>query len=467
MRSGLLPEARHLVLPAGIVSTGYPATEATCRRIGIVFDRWQADLNRCILAKDAEGLYAADTVALSISRQVGKTFDVGGVVFADSIITPGTTTVWTAHRFKVARESFNELRAWARSPLLRQHVDYDDITTGAGNECIPFRNGSRIVFAARERGAIRGFTKVRRLVIDEGQILTEFALSDLAPTMNQAVNPQIIFMGTPPKPTDPSEVWTRLRSEALAGDSEGVLYVEISAAPESDLDDRDAWREANPSYPHRTPEKAMLRLRKLLSAEDFRREALGIWDSEGGAGLSLTAWVALADPESAAEPAAFAVEVSRDRATASIGMAGVMAGGRIHLELVDRDRGVEWLPGRCVELDDRHGPAVFAVDTGGPAASLIDDLERAGVKVLRANASDVAAAAAGLVDAVAQGAVSHGPQPELDQAVGGAKTRPLGDGAFTFGRKVSTADVTPLIAVMLARWAAVLMGPIDIANEFG
>jgi hypothetical protein len=60
---------------------------------------------------------------------------------------------------------------------------------------IPFRNGSRIVFAARERGAIRGFTKVRRLVLDEAQILTESAMADLAPTMNQAENPQIIADG--------------------------------------------------------------------------------------------------------------------------------------------------------------------------------------------------------------------------------------------------------------------------------
>src|SRR6266702_8815467 len=265
-RNGLLPEAAHVVLPKGIATSGFPSTDQVCRRIGIVFDPWEADLNRCLLAKTRAGLYAADTALLSIPRQVGKTFDVGSVTFADSIINPGTTTVWTAHRFKVARESFNEMRAWAKTPLLKQHIEYDEITTAAGNECIPFRNGSRVVFAARERGAIRGFTKVRRLVIDEGQILTEFALSDLAPTMNQAWNPQIIFMGTPPKPTDPSEVWTRLRTEALAGDSEGVLYVEISAAPGSDLDDRDAWREANPSYPHRTPEKAMLRLRKLLSA---------------------------------------------------------------------------------------------------------------------------------------------------------------------------------------------------------
>ncbi len=293
-RNGLLPEAAHVVLPKGIVTSGFPSTDQVCRRIGIVFDPWEADLNRCLLAKTRAGLYAADTALLSIPRQVGKTFDVGSVTFADSIINPGTTTVWTAHRFKVARESFNEMRAWAKSPLLVPHIDYDDITTGAGNECIPFRNGSRILFAARERGAVRGFTKVRRLVLDEGQILTEQAMADLVPTMNQAENPQIVLMCTPPKPSDPSEVVTRLREEALGGESQGVLYVELSAPRDCDPGDRAAWRKANPSYPRRTPAKAILRMRKLLSAEDFRREALGIWD-EGGPGWQVVgqdAWAA-------------------------------------------------------------------------------------------------------------------------------------------------------------------------------
>src|SRR5262245_16283095 len=84
-RSGLLPEATHLVLPKGIVSSEYPSTERVCKQIGIVFDPWEVDLNRCLLAKTKTGLYAADTALLSIPRQVGKTFDVGSVVFADSI----------------------------------------------------------------------------------------------------------------------------------------------------------------------------------------------------------------------------------------------------------------------------------------------------------------------------------------------------------------------------------------------
>jgi hypothetical protein len=63
---------------------------------------------------------------------VGKTYDIGALVFADSIINPGTTTVWTAHRFKVARETFDSLRSMARSPLLEAHIDADAITTAAG-----------------------------------------------------------------------------------------------------------------------------------------------------------------------------------------------------------------------------------------------------------------------------------------------------------------------------------------------
>jgi hypothetical protein len=119
-----------------------------------------------------------------------------------------------------------EVPPLARTSTRRDHH-------GAGNECIPFRNGSRIVFAARERARSAGFTKVRRLILDEAQILTSMALSDLVPTMNQAENPQIILMGTPPKPTDPARCVTRLRADALAGESTGVLYAELSAPPGS------------------------------------------------------------------------------------------------------------------------------------------------------------------------------------------------------------------------------------------
>jgi phage terminase large subunit-like protein len=456
MKNGVLAEARHLILPDGIKTSGFPAVEATCRRIGIEFDQWQRDLNRCILAKDSSGLYAADTVAMSIPRQVGKTFDVGALVFADSIINPGTTTVWTAHRFKVSRETFNELRTWAKSPLLAPHIEYDDITTGAGNEMIPFRNGSRIVFAARERGAIRGFTKVRRLILDEAQILTEAAMSDLAPTMNQAENPQIIMMGTPPKPGDPGEVFTALRKTALDGESEGALYAEFSAEPGADLDDWVAVAQANPSFPLRTTRRAIKRLRKLLTNDDdYRREALGIWDSDGRVSLFESgAWDAGRKdgrPDGLTVNA-LAMAVSIDLAHSAIVAGSEDPGGGVWVKPLHHGPGTKGVVDRCVELQDMFGVDVV-VDGRGPGAVLIPHLEKAGVRLHIATTGDVLDAFANLETKIRDGQFFHVDAPELDAAAVGAVRRPVGDRS-ALGRKKSEADISPLEAASLAAWRA-------------
>lgn len=451
MKSGLLADARHVVLPDGIVSSGFPSAEATCRRIGIVFDPWQRDLNRCILAKDAEGLYAADTVVLSVCRQAGKTFDIGGLVFADSIIHPGTTTVWTAHRFKVARESFNELRAWAKSPRLAPHIDYDAITTAAGNECIPFRNGSRIVFAARERGAVRGFTKVRRLILDEAQILSEAAMSDLVPTTNQAVNPQVILMGTPPKPSDPGEVFTALRSEALAGDTSGVLYVEFSADPECDPDDWGAVEQANPSYPLRTGQRAVLRMRKLLTnLDDYKREGLGIWDEDL---LNvLPGWGGCAITDDPPAPVVIGLAVSLDLEWGSIAASGPWPDGRIHVGTVDRRPGTAWLVDEAKRIQTERN-CVVVMDEKCPDASLLRSLREAEVNVRTATLENYFEACSEFVKRVKSQQVTHSRTTDLDQAVKGAAWRMVND-RKVWGRKQSTGDVSMLEAATLAGWVA-------------
>ena len=462
MKHGVLAEARHLVLPEGIKTSGFPAVEATCRQIGIVFDAWQRDLNRCILAKDSSGLYAADTVAMSIPRQVGKTFNVGALVFADSIINPGTTTVWTAHRFKVSRETFNELRVWAKSPLMAPHIDFESITTGAGNEMIPFRNGSRIVFAARERGAIRGFTKVRRLILDEAQILTEAAMSDLAPTMNQAENPQIIMMGTPPKPSDPGEVFSAMRKAALAGESDGALYAEFSAAPGASLDDWDAVAEANPSFPTRTSRRAIKRLRKLLTNDDdYRREAFGIWDSEGrvslfGEGL----WEAGRVDERPAGLAvgALAVAVTIDLKFSSVVAASKNADG-IWVKPLHHGPGTKDVVEQAKTLQDLHGVDVV-IDGRGPGAVLIPHLERAGVSLHIASTGDVLDAFSSMETRVNDGEFFHFEASELEAAATGAVRRSVGERS-ALGRKKSAADISPLEAASLAAWF------VDIGPERG
>src|SRR3546814_5995852 len=96
----------------------------------------------------------------------------------------------------------------------------------------------------------------------------------MIPATNMHPDPLVFFIGTPPKPADPSDVFMNMRHEALAGESTDYLYVEFSADENADPSDRDQWAKANPSYPHRTPARAMLRMKRLLGPESFLREGL-------------------------------------------------------------------------------------------------------------------------------------------------------------------------------------------------
>jgi phage terminase large subunit-like protein len=288
------------------------------------------------------------------------------------------------------------------------------------------------------------------LVFDEAQILTEAALDDMVPATNQAPNPLILFTGTPPKPSDPGEVFAMKRREALAGGSDDTVYIEFSADRGADPDDRKQWAKANPSYPRRTPPAAMLRMKKNLTAESFLREGLGIWDAVGSAGpFDLASWAACRDRlAKRVGPVSFAVEVAVDQASASIAVCGAVPDGRPRVALVATGRGDRWVVKHCVDI----GVTEVALDAHGPAGALIADFEAAGVTVVVAGTRDVAQAC-GLLQSMIQGKalVNIGDGP-LDAAVKAARKRNLGDGPWLIGRSASGEDVSPIQAVNLALW---------------
>ena len=282
--------AKHLVVPSGIKSTGYPAVEAQCRKMGVVHDPWQRGLGRALLAKRSDGLYAAGIggALISVCRQVGKTFTIGTIVFALCILFPGMKVLWTAHHSATSDETFDVLSALASRTRIKPYVK--QVRSGNGKQRILFTNGSRIMFGAREHGFGRGVPGVSIVVFDECQILKAKSLSDMVPAANTVRNPLIIYMGTPPKPEDPAEVFRSRRKKALdverrRADGEEVdfdtLYVEIGANQGDDPDDRATLERGNPSFPERTPLEAILRLRENLSdPADWAREGLGIWDED-------------------------------------------------------------------------------------------------------------------------------------------------------------------------------------------
>lgn len=447
--------ARHVVVPKGVVSTGWPAVEQKCSELGVRFRPWQPDVGKLILAKRTDGKYAATIggTGLSIPRQVGKTFLVGAIVFALCLLRPNLTVIWTAHRLRTSEETFKKMRAFAKRKRIAPHIL--KVVLGSGDEAIEFRNGSRILFGARERGFGRGFDEVDVLIFDEAQILTENALDDMIPATNQSrqeTSALLLFMGTPPKPKDPGEVFRRMRTEALTGEDDDTGWVEFGSDPDhvfpqlpAPLRDVD-WKQigkANPSFPTDTPREAILRMRKKLGTDSFAREGAGQWDDDSAGGI-FPAWGSLkADVPETLTVHALGVATDRDQTWLSLG--AVVESDKPHLAIVDRLRATarKAFAENVARIQRERGCEVLIRGKN----FIIPDLEEAGVGLRLVDSFERAQAHADLATAIENGEVEHGDYPELNAAVAIATWRQTDTGRSFDTR---AGDVSALDAVALA-----------------
>lgn len=473
--------ARHIVIPDGITSTGWPAVEKQCAKWGDEFDQWQVDAGRLILAKRDDGSYAATIggVVISIPRQVAKTFLVGRIIFALCVLFPGLTVVWTAHRTRTATQTFQKLKGLAKRPAVASHISH--VRNVNGEQEIGFLNGSVIMFGAREQGFGRGFDEVDVEVFDEAQILTVKAVEDMVAATNQSRHPHgalLFYMGTPPRPVDPGEVFTERRDEALQNKVDDVddfggpvvgddtLYIECSADSDADPNDREQWAKANPSYPHRTPLRSLLRLRKNLPDDDsWRREGLGIWGdtpTKRTPIIDASTWadLTLDDPPRHGE-LAYGVKFSTDGHTVALAVALRPDEGPVHVEGVEHRLvmdGTDWLVDWLVERRDEA--RMILVDGKAGAGALVDELHARKVWKRRAaavSAEQAVKAHATMLAAVTAGTVSHFGDETLNTAVAAAGRRPIGKTGGWGIESITGDDVTLFEAVILAHYAATMI----------
>jgi len=449
--------ARHVVMPDGIVTTGWPRVEAKGAELGIVYDDWQKGAGRIALGRRDDGKYAATVggVTWSIPRQVGKTFLVGSMLLILCALFPGLKVLWTAHRLRTSTMTFQSMQGMARRKKIAPLIAH--IRTANGEQEIAFHNGSRILFGAREQGFGRGFDEIDIEVFDEAQILTEKALEDMVPATNQARHPHgalLFYIGTPPRPSDPGEVFTNRRTKAIGGKTHDAAYLEFSADEDAELDDRRQWAKANPSYPKRTPLESMLRMRENLGSDEaWRREALGIWDPlTSSTVFAPGAWENCSSDETFGGPiGALGLAVSVDSRHAAV-VGAVQLGDQVVVKPLRYGAGTAWVVDELKVLQSQHRVPVV-VDGKGPASPLLPHLKRRGVRHHVAVLEDVLNACAQIDTLVTERRLEHGHYPELDAAVAGAVKRPVID-RWAWGRRKSVVDVSPLEAASLAAWWA-------------
>lgn len=487
LRGAALPRVR--VAPAAAYSLGAEAAELS-RRAGLPLDEWQADGLGIILSVRPDGKWACFEYCEICARQNGKTVGLfapralaGLLLFDERLI------MWSAHEYKTAMESFRQFKSMLLalgkeiSPNL---IDLGDgvrikVNNTNGEESFErLDSDQRVKFIARSKGSGRGFGATN--LIDETFAYTRAQQDALMPTILAQPNPQFCYASSPPLDGESGDVLFSLRERAEAGGDDGLGYRDwgiegdLDHLEKVDLDDRANWAASNPATASgRLTEEKILRSRRSMSDLGFAREVLGLWPVQIGADggvIDPRVWAALADPESQIlGPMVFGLDAGPGQSSGAIGVAGRRADGIPHVEITGRDgvidhrTGVEWMVPRVVELNQRWHPA-WVLDPSGPAGALLGGLRKAGIEPLLVTGQELAGVCGAFLTAATapdRDKLRHRDQPVLNAAIKAARKRPVGDGAWTWGRKASDSDITPLYAGTLALHG-LAVGPVTILD---
>ncbi len=443
---------------------GYPLDEAQ----KITLNAW--------MGTRADGKWAASSACHAMSRQNGKGDEIEARE-AYGLVVLGERIIHTAHEVPTSIDAFER--------ILARFTNYDDLRKQVkrvsrvnGQQGFTLRSGAEIKYRARSAGGGRGLTNQALIVYDEAQHLQRKHMAASSSTKATHPNPQTIFTGS--AGFEFSEVWWDLRIEGLRGRAERLAYVEHTAercwidadgkfrSERPNVEDRQAWADANPAFAHRISEEFLEDELLTLGAELFAQEHLGVWTplpsmiAQLGAKMPEGPWLA---SQTASPPAivageitmAYDVEIDGSHAAISIAAGDLTSG---YVETVEHRPGVGWLPARLVELVQKWKPTKLVMDGGsGAAAAALGEIrmqfERSGLKpdvVEPLTSSQYRAACAAFVQAVIDGKVRH---PEVDNdrlhsAGLTARERAVGD-AWVFDRRNSPEPIVALTTAAMAR----------------
>ena len=422
--------------------------------VGIHLDPWQRFAVRAALAEAADGRWAAFEVLLLVPRQNGK----GEVLLALELaklflfrFKRPPLILHSAHLFPTAQEAFRRIRdVIDGSDVLRQEVRR--ISAGHGEEGIELRDGGRLRFMARTiSGVGRGFSPTD-LMLDEVFRLPIEAVSANLPALSAQFNPQIVY--TSSAGFIDSEVLLGLLQRGRSGVDRSLAFMDWSAEPGADLDDRSAWAIANPALGIRITEQTIERERASLPDAEFERERLGKWaDMAANQPISLADWQATAADRRRPRGVVpvFFLAVAPRMASASIG-AAFEVDGVPHAELADHNKGTDWFVARVAVLKKKHPRAVFAVEASGAVGALLPELRDVGVEPEAFTAGDMGRGCAHLQKVTGDRSCTHSDDPLFTDALAGAVKSDVGEGLWKFSQRRSTVDISPLVAVTGAFW---------------
>lgn len=397
------------------------------------------------------GRYAYPIGVVSVPRQQGKTVWLRALRIARCLTRPRLLCMDTAQDRQAAADKLLEaVDAMEASPQLSRLIK--SVRRSNGSERVTFKNGSQWRVFAPTKKAGHG-TSPDLVTLDEAWAID--AAVDHAMRFAQRSRPmrQMLIVSTAGDETS-----TMFRRYVVAGreaaeldTGSGVAHLEWAAGEDDDPADPSTWWAAMPALGILTDVEAVELELATTPLGDFTRGALNVWTRATELVIPPTWWAACATADKLPPgPLTFAADVDSDRSGGSIAAAMVDATGLAWVELVEHRDGTEWIAPRLAELA-RRWSAPIVVDNVGPSSTVHEQLGPLGIVPITPSARQCSAAFARLYDHARDATLRHRDQDQLNEALRGARRRPLADG-WAWDRKHSA--IAPLTACTLALWAA-------------
>lgn len=445
--------------PTYRISPEYDTTELRAVKLlkagGLLLDPWQSNILDDWMATNAGNKWVSKTCGGSVPRQNGKSLLVQGRANV-GMLTRAERVIYTAHLQKTATETFEEMAAFFDQDVFKKYVK--DIKTAIGREQIILNNGARIKFLARTRNGGRG-QHGDLLIFDEAQELDESQQASFIPAISASLNPQTIYVGTPPDDTAVGVVFRKIRTSALDGDTKSTAWFEYSVPNIGDVSDRDRWFSTNPALGRRIMLSTIEGELEQMSEDTFARERLGWWtpivEHRIDYAIDSELWDSCKSDELKPEgKTAYGVKFSADGSEVVLCGAVIPKDGLPRISLIDRKPtgyGTQWL---ADWLNDRYDKACCVVIDGRNGVDvLIDKISgvwRMKGSVLRPTAKDMIAAVSLLMDSLTENTVTwYSQQLDLRESAVTATRRPI-SGGWGFGGDNSC----PIEACALALYGA-------------
>lgn len=435
-RSGLLgrPEPRLWTPPARKLtrktSRGYEVADFADQVLGEPLLPWQRWLAIHGLELNPDGTFRFRVILVLVARQNGKTHLLRTISLWRLYVDGARLILGAAQSLDIAREAWSASVDAAKAvPELAAEIPPNGVRYANGEQCLTLASGGRYRITAASRQAGRGLT-VDQLNLDELREQRDWAAwGALSKTTMARPSGQTWAFSN--AGDDQSVVLNHLREAALSGRDPSIFLAEWSAPDGCDLDDPEAWAQANPGLGHTISEQA---IRSALSTDPpavFRTEVLCQKVEALDEAIDLAAWKDCADPagslDTARDRVAAAVDVAPDGQHVTLAAAAALDDGRVRVEIVAAWRSTEEARRELSGLLERVQPRALAWYPSGPAAALAPIL-RGHKDAIELKGGAVTEACQSFADLIAGRRIVHPADQLLDAHITGAQKYHVGDG---------------------------------------